>query len=39
VPVIATWDFRPELGQFSAYLSARGCGQARRGGRAGDLRR
>ena len=30
---------RPELGQFSAYLSTCGCGQARRGGRAGDLRR
>jgi hypothetical protein len=31
---------RPELGQFSAYLNAGGCGQALRGGgRAGDLRR
>jgi hypothetical protein len=28
----------PELGQFSAYLSTCGCGQARRGGRAWDLR-
>ena len=30
---------KPESGQFSAYLSICGCGQARRGGRAWDLRR